>query len=158
RLFFNGSDRKPYTLSGFKSVQDNAGPDIWKDTTTLFTNVFAGHITQDQEASSDVVAAGILRIELLDFLKELTTLRAGGGTFAERLEATSKFGRFFWGSLWEVYGPSAMPSTDRYEREIPLYTTEGITDATITTHHFVTADKLSLSLLRFQRSPCDDVV
>ena len=158
RLFFSDEKGKPYTLSGYKSVQNDVGPDIWKDTTTLFTNVFAGHISQEHEAGATVVAAGIIKIEPLDFLKELTTLRAGGGTFAERLAATSKFGRFFLGSLWEIYGPSVMPSMDRYEREIPLYTTEGVTDATVTTHHFVTADKLSLSLLRFQRAPSDDVV
>lgn len=158
RLFFHDADDRPLTLSGYKSVQDDTGPDVWKDTTTLFTNVFAGHIGAAQEAGAELVAAGILRIEILDFLKELTTLRAGGTTFTARVAAIDRFGRYFFGSLWDVYGPSAMPSIDRYEREIPLYTTEGVSDARITTHPFVTADKLSLSLLRFLREPCDDVV
>jgi cholesterol oxidase len=43
-------------------------------------------------------------------------------------------------------------------REIPLYTLEGVPDAEVTTHPFSTADGLGLSLLRFQRAPCDDVV
>jgi pimeloyl-ACP methyl ester carboxylesterase len=43
-------------------------------------------------------------------------------------------------------------------REIPLYTLEGVRDAAITTHPFSTADGLGLSLLRFQRAACDDVV
>ena len=44
------------------------------------------------------------------------------------------------------------------EREIALYTLEGVPDADITTHPFTTADKLGLSMLRFYRGDCDDVV
>jgi len=44
------------------------------------------------------------------------------------------------------------------EREIPLYTLEGVQDAQITTYPFSTADKLGLSMLRFLREPTDDVV
>ncbi|HEX5474617.1 MAG TPA: alpha/beta fold hydrolase [Vicinamibacterales bacterium] len=44
------------------------------------------------------------------------------------------------------------------EREIPLFTLEGVRDADVATHPFVTGDKLGLSLLRFTRQPCDDVV
>jgi cholesterol oxidase len=158
RLFMRDTNGQPLTLSGFKSVQDNVGLDVWKDTTTLFTNIFGGHISQDQEPSAPVMAAGILRIKWLDFLKQLTTFRTDGPTFSDRVEAIDKFGKYFLGSLWEVYGPSCTPKMIPYEREIPLYTTEGITGAEITTHPFVTADKLSLSLLRFRREPCDDVV
>jgi cholesterol oxidase len=51
-----------------------------------------------------------------------------------------------------------MPKMVPFEREIPLYTTEGVTDAEISTHPFTTADKLGLSLLRFVRKPCKNVV
>lgn len=44
------------------------------------------------------------------------------------------------------------------EREIPLYTLEGVRDADVTTHPFTTEDKLGLSMLRFCREPSDDVV
>lgn len=43
-------------------------------------------------------------------------------------------------------------------REIPLYTLEGVQDAETSTHHFTTGDGLGLSLLRFCRAPCRDVV
>jgi len=158
RLFFRDGAGQPLTLSGFKDVHNDAGPDVWKDTTTLFTNIFGGHIEATAEASAKVLATGILRIELLDFLKELTTVRASGETFAERTQAVERFGKYFMGSLWETYGPEWMPKMAPYEREIALYTTEGVTGAEITTHPFTTADKLGLSLLRFLRKPCDDVV
>ena len=134
------------------------GPDIWKDTTTLFVNVFGGHIEAAAEASTRVQAVGILRIEPMDFLKELTTIRASGSTFSDRMQGVERFGKYFLGSLWQTYGPSWMPKMAPFEREIPLYTTEGVTNAEISTHPFTTADKLSLSLLRFLRKPCDDVV
>jgi lysosomal acid lipase/cholesteryl ester hydrolase len=44
------------------------------------------------------------------------------------------------------------------DRVIPLYTVEGVPDARISTHPFSTEDKLGLSLQRFTRGPCDDVV
>ncbi len=44
------------------------------------------------------------------------------------------------------------------QREIPLYTLEGVRNAEISTHHFSTEDMLGLSMLRFQRAACDDVV
>lgn len=158
RLYFRSSDGTPMTLSGFKEVQNDAGPDIWNDTTTLYVNLFKGHCTAENEGSSILVAAGIVRIELLDFLQQLTTIRAYGPAHPARIAGIEKFGQLFLGSLWDVYGPSCMPSQGVFEREIPLYTTEGVKDADITTHAFSTADKLGLSLLRFLREPCDDVV
>lgn len=44
------------------------------------------------------------------------------------------------------------------EHQIPLYTLDGVKDAEKTTHPFSTADGLGLSLERFQRADCDDVV
>lgn len=158
RLFFRDGDGKPLTLSGFKRVQDNVGPDIWKDTTTLMTNILEGHVSKEDEPNAQIVAVGKLRIRVLDFLHQLTTFRADAPTFSARADALEKFGKVFLGGLWDVYGPSLMPKMDPFEREIPLYTTEGVKDAEITTHPFNTADKLGLSLLRFKREPCDDVV
>lgn len=45
-----------------------------------------------------------------------------------------------------------------YRREIPLYTLEGVPDVEATTHPFITADKLGLSMLRFKREASQDVV
>ncbi len=158
RLFFKDSEGNPLTLSGFKNVQDDVGPDIWKDTSTLYFNIYEGYLPEKQEASSEIKASGILRIEIADFAKQLTTFRSNGATFSDRAVATGKFGKLFAGSLWDVYAPSLMPGMSEYVREIPLYTTEGITDAEIKTYPFNTGDKLGLSLLRFNRSDCDDVV
>jgi cholesterol oxidase len=44
------------------------------------------------------------------------------------------------------------------QREIPLYTLDGVKDAEISTHYIVTDDKLGLSALRFQRGEATEAV
>ena len=43
-------------------------------------------------------------------------------------------------------------------RAIPLFTLAGVSGAEVSTHPFTTADGLGLSMLRFHRGDCDDVV
>jgi hypothetical protein len=103
RLFFRDGAGNPLTLSGFKDINDDRGFDVWTDTTTLFTRVLKGHVNAEDEAAAEVVATGILRILMLDFLKQLTTFRTEGPAVADRIAALSKFGRLFLGKLWDVY-------------------------------------------------------
>lgn len=158
RLFFENAGGEPFTFSGFKSIQNDLGPDVWADTTTLFTNLYRGHVEADAEAEADLYATGVLHILLPDFLHQLTTMRADAPSFVERIGAMEKFGKYFFGALWETYGPSLTPKMAPFEREIPLFTTEGVHGAEITTHPYSTGDRLGESLLRFHRAPCDDVV
>lgn len=158
RLFFRAGDGRKMTLSGTKQVQDKPGFDVWHDTTTLFTNLFEGHIEQSEEAATPLFAVGVLHISAEDFAIELTTMRAMAPTFAERAAGLERFARFFLGSLWQAYGHLPSLRMGPFQREIPLYTTEGVTGAGITTHPFTTADNLGLGMLRFLREPCDDVV
>src|SRR4051794_41875503 len=47
--------------------------------------------------------------------------------------------------------PQSWGGEDEMNREIPLYTLEGVQDADISTHYFNTVDGLGLSMLRFTR-------
>ena len=96
RLFFRDGAGHPLTLSGYKLIEDNAGFDVWKDTTTLFTRVLRGHVDEPGEADAEVVASGVLRIRARDFARQLTTFR---GT----LRALLKFNVIFLGQLAEAY-------------------------------------------------------
>ena len=158
RLFFTTSAGKKLTLSGNKQIQDNPGFDIWADTTTLFTNLFPGHIDAAKEAKTKTFATGILHIEAADFAVQLTTFKTNADGLKAKALAFEQFGAFFLGSLWDVYKPKFSSNMGGFEREIPLYTTEGVKGADITTHNFNTDDKLGLSLLRFNRAACDDIV
>ena len=103
RLFFRDGAGNPLTLSGFKVVEDDPGSDLWTDTTTLFTRVLRGHVEASEEESAEVVAAGVLRIRIRDFAKQLTTFRAGGPDLRSKLAAVLRFGWIFMGHLAQVY-------------------------------------------------------
>jgi hypothetical protein len=102
RLFFRDGVGHPLTLSGHKLVRDDAGFDVWRDTTTLFTRVYRGHVEASEEESAELVASGVLRIPIRSFAKQLTTFRGGPGPVAA-LGAIVRFGWIFLGQLAEAY-------------------------------------------------------
>ena len=109
-LFFTDAAGAPKTLLGYKDVKDQEGADEWSDTTTLFTRILDGHVSREQDGvASIVLAAGILRLTLPDFLHQLTTFRVDAPTPLGRLDALTRFGRLFLGKLWDVYGVGVLP-------------------------------------------------
>jgi predicted acylesterase/phospholipase RssA len=105
RLWFHDVAGHPLTLDGYKVVQNDPGRDLWRDTTTLFARVLAGHIDRDADADeAEIVASGILRISITQFARQLTTFRVDAPTSVEKLQALARFGRLFTGGLWDVYG------------------------------------------------------
>lgn len=104
RLFFRDSQGNPYTLSGHKDIRDDPGFDVWSDTTTLYTRIYKGHVMANEEEKAQVYGSGVLKIYMLDFLRQLTTFRVEGPTFHDRISALNRFGVLFLGKLWDVYG------------------------------------------------------
>ncbi len=108
-LWFEDGDGQPRTLLGYKDVKDGPAFDVWTDTTTLYTRILEGHRTRDEDGASKVLGAGVLKIYLTDFLKELTTFRVEGPTLADREASLARFGALFLGSLWDVYAVRVLP-------------------------------------------------
>lgn len=104
RIYFKDIAGHHLTLSGFKDVKDDPGFDVWSDTSTLYTRLCKGYIKAEDETQIEIVGAGIINIHLLDFLKQLTTFRTEGATNHARASALARFGIFFLGKLWDVYG------------------------------------------------------
>lgn len=104
RLFFRDQGGRALTLSGHKIIKDDPGFDTWADTTTLFCKVCEGHVGELEEPAATVYGAGILKIHITDFLRQLTTFRVEGPTLRDRVAAMNRFGRLFLGKLWDVYG------------------------------------------------------
>jgi hypothetical protein len=105
RLFFRDGVGHPVTLAGFKTLTNRRGLHVWRDTTTLYTRLLRGHLEAGEDPGAEVVAAGILRIHPLGFLRQLVTFRAGGRRSAgARAAAIVRFDALFLGHLWEVYG------------------------------------------------------
>jgi len=107
RLFFSDGVGDPRTLTGFKDVRDDPGFDVWADTSTLYTRLYAGHVEADEEDGAEVTASGILSIYLLDFMQQMTTFRTRGPSVGDRAKALTNFNRLFLGKLFNLYGPLA---------------------------------------------------
>jgi hypothetical protein len=103
RLWFRDGVGHPLTMTGFKLVEDDAGFDVWKDTTTLFTRVLQGHVAEGEDDAATELAAGVLRIRMRDFAKQLTTFRATGPGLGGQLGALARFGVIFMQQLAEAY-------------------------------------------------------
>lgn len=96
RLRFADANGAPLTLLGFKTVRDDTGLDLWKDTTTLLVWLVDGHVeVADELDPSQVRGAGIIRIHALDFVRQLMSFRAEGADPVAGLRAKARFGKFF---------------------------------------------------------------
>ena len=112
RMTLTAHDGQQYLLQGFKIVRstDLITRDLWRDTTTLFVDVWKG-----ADASGGPLHKGMVTIHWLDFARQLTTIRGHGGrTPQERIGAIARFGMLFAGALYAVYGGVLAPST-RYD-------------------------------------------
>ena len=93
-------DGKAYFLTGFKTIRNDPGFDVWGDTTTLRIKVYEGN-----DASGAPLAAGILKIAAADFMHQLTTMKAvNARNMVDGLHAVAQFGKLFAGALYETYG------------------------------------------------------
>lgn len=92
---------RSYYLAGRKEVRNEPGFDVWKDTTTLFTRLHEGN-----DASGAIVGAGKLSLGVTDLIRMLGTVDVTNATTtAQRVDALTRFSRFFLGELWDSYAP-----------------------------------------------------
>ncbi|MEO3808966.1 GMC family oxidoreductase [Sphaerisporangium sp. B11E5] len=102
RLWFTDDDGERRTLSGWKDVHHGPATRLWLDTSTLFTRLLEGHVPEDEDESAEVLGAGTLHIKPMDLAATLKSFDTEG---PRGLTAVARFGRFFVGELWDVYGP-----------------------------------------------------
>ena len=96
---FNASDGKPYYMAGHKDVKDAPLTDMWKATTTLYTQLHQG-----TDKTGAVVGAGVLTLGMTDLLAMIPTMHATNTTSPQQAaETVAKFGKFFLGEIWETY-------------------------------------------------------
>ena len=106
RMVLNSEEAKSYYFYGYKVVRDDKGFDMWKDTCTLFITV---HETDDE--TSPVLGKGILVIETADFAKQMTTMKVlHAKSILEKLKIMTDFGKYFSGSLYDIYVKPHLPS------------------------------------------------
>jgi len=88
-----------YYMAGKKIVKDGPATEMWKATTTLYTELYQG-----TDKSGPMVGAGILGLGMMQLLEMIPTMHATNATSREQAaDAIARFGRFFLGELWESY-------------------------------------------------------
>ncbi len=92
---------KEYFLDGSKTIHDDRGPDLWRDTTRLYSLLHEG-----PDARGPVVGAGVLKLGVGQLLKLIASMRSAREGM-EGVGAVAQFGRFFLGTLWDLYAPRA---------------------------------------------------
>ena len=145
RMKLTTEEGKVYGIDGRKFVHNGTSGNLWHDVTTLYITVHAGACTD-----GPVIGKGILKIMPKDLQHQMRTLQVtNASTIGERLRTLARFGRFFAGDLFEVYGgvvgrqtyfhPDAAP---RKKRPLRVGAPE--------VHYFQTADDAQLRLTRYQ--------
>lgn len=158
QLYATTPEHEPFTFIGVKQVQHDAPFDLWRDTTTLYVNIYRGHIDPDKTAQATLWLTGIIGLGMAEFVEVLKQLRAVAPDGSTSLQGLAQFGQFFAGKLWDVYAPSLPPTSNQPKRKYPRFTNEGVSNVEISVHPFSTDDGLTLQLTRFKRRDCDDVV
>ncbi|WGV26142.1 alpha/beta hydrolase [Halotia branconii] len=145
RMKMTAEDGQVYYFEGFKVVHNDPGFDLWTDTTTLYITVHDG-----DSQSSPVMGQGILKILPADFLHQMSTLQVTNTTSPQqKLEETARFGSFFAGVLFNVYGGIFAPSKI-FDPDAPPRQKRPLRMSAPQVHFFNTSDGVQLRLIRYQ--------
>ncbi|WP_447980762.1 GMC oxidoreductase [Candidatus Nitrospira bockiana] len=145
RMVLLAPDGRRFFFEGFKSVQNDAGPDVWADTTTLYVTVRDG-----PDAAAPILAKGVLAIDPANFAWQLTTMEVTNAPdLRARLSGLARFGRFFAGALLDTYGGIvARPAV--FDPDAPPRKRRPLRTGPPTVHHVRTADGTSIRVTRYQ--------
>ena len=133
-----------YYFVGVKRIHNDAGLDMWKDATTLFVDVY------EDDREEQVAAKGMLRIELVDFVRQMGTFRAThSGGLLQRLRTEAKFGRFFAGTLYDTYGGIVARPTE-FNPDAPPRKRRPLRVGIPVVHPVRTRDEVDIRLTRYQ--------
>ncbi len=153
-LKFKDQKNEVHTFYGFKNVHKQDPIQMWKDTTTLYTQIYKG------EQREDPLYAGVLRLNLKDFTKQMMTLNSNSPSVLVRAHSIYKFMNVFAENLWESYTPELFnPEKHEWDEHIfPVHTSRGVSNAEVTHYHVDTEDGLTIQVDRFKSKDCKDVV
>lgn len=139
------TDGRLYYFKGYKEVTDVHGPRIWPDTSTLYITIYDG-----ADDTAPVLGNGILHIEMADFMRQMTTMCiTNEDDPVKSAAAMMKFGSYFAGSLWDVYG-GVLRKDKYFNPDGPPRKKRPLRVGAPAYHFFNTEDGLTLRLTRYQ--------
>jgi choline dehydrogenase-like flavoprotein len=144
RMRLHATDGRTFYFDGTKLIRDGRLHDIWPSTTTLFVTVHAG-----ESEAAPIVGRGILRINPIDFARQLTTLAVRNApNAAARARLLGEFGRLFAGRVWEHFGGALSTNPTPGDRAVVREKRQ--LDAPVPeVHFFETDDRVELRLVRY---------
>ncbi len=145
RMLLAGARGEKFLFDGFKVVRNDGVFNIWHDTSTLYITVFRG-----EQPESPIAGKGILHILPKDFMHQLTTIEATNAlNELERINAEARFGRFFAGVLFDVYGGIfARPTI--FNPDAPARKKRSLRVSAPEVHFLNASDGVQLRLTRYQ--------
>ena len=153
RMVLRTEDGRKYLFYGFKEMVQGSIFHLWHETTTLYVTIYSGETEQ-----SPVLGKGVLSIAPADFARQMTTMKVTGvSDTGERIKQLARFGRFFAGSLFDVYGGIIAAGTVLKFEEAPRKR-RALQVGTPEVHDFTTADGVQLRLTRYRGGPKGPVI
>ncbi|MCC6922843.1 MAG: GMC family oxidoreductase N-terminal domain-containing protein [Nitrosomonas sp.] len=145
RFQINSEEGKTWCFDGFKIIHDDYGIDVWSDTTTMYATLYEG-----TDTTGPVKGRGILYIQPHDLIRQLTTIAATGAqTNMERLQAITRFGIYFAGDLYHIYGGIFVPP-QYLDADAPPRKKRTLRANVPEVYHFKAIDGVPLRLTRYQ--------
>lgn len=148
RMVLSSVEGKMYFFDGVKVIHKESTREVvYRDKTT-----FAMYIYEGDNAEGKFICKGNLEVEPRYFRKQMKTIEVFNvRSKLERFRWKSKFGKFFAGALWDVYGSLAtsknvfcLDAPPREKRQLEL----GDSQPEVTTLY--TLDDYQLLLTRYQ--------
>ncbi len=150
-MIMDAESGQQYYMYGYKEIKDDSVLDIWRDTTTLYITVHEG-----KDSNSPVLGKGILKIAPEDFAKQLTTMEVKNAPNKEvELKSLAKFGEFFAGALFQVYGGIFAKSTV-FNPDAPPRKKRKLRVSAPEIYPFTTKDGVDLRLTRYRPEKIDE--
>ena len=145
RMTMTADDGRSWFFTGFKVVHPNPVWDIWHDTSTLYITVYDG-----ADDTAPVAGKGVLHILPADFAKQMTTLEVtNAANPVDALTQMARFGHFFAGVLFDIYGGIFSQSTV-FDPSAPPRQKRPLRVDAPTVYTFPAKDGVALRLTRYQ--------
>ncbi|MDR2852905.1 MAG: GMC family oxidoreductase N-terminal domain-containing protein [Burkholderiaceae bacterium] len=145
QMVLHAEEGRQFWFSGTKTITAAPAYDAWSQLTTLAVKVNAG-----ADAQGALLGQGVLKIELLDFLKQLRTIDVPNAPdAATRLKGIARFGEFFAGAMWDAYG-GVFAKVQRFDPDAPARIKRALRVGPAQVYPVRTSDGVDLRLTRYR--------